>query len=190
MTWYVWYIQPLHFLCGDEKLINSQDFSNPLVRDHLHFYPEITTTIFESWQAGKYVNEIEDDDLSPMWANWDGSSHRHFYIKELAQCKNGKYFVPLKWIVYEKLVHCDAYSVIREAVGHLHTFLFRLSLISASQSGIFTVEEHTIVRVLATDFRYNFLDLREQGEIKFSGKLDTGITIYYVKQNDRSSKCF
>ncbi|KAJ7832377.1 hypothetical protein B0H13DRAFT_2240461 [Mycena leptocephala] len=126
------------------------DFSNPLVREHLHFYPEITTTISESWQAGKYVNEIDDDDLSPMWANWDGSSHRHFYIKELAQCKDGKYFVPLKWIVYEKQVHCDAYSVIQEA------------------SGIFTVEEHTIVRVLATDFRYNFLDLREQGEIKFS----------------------
>ncbi|KAJ7862286.1 hypothetical protein B0H14DRAFT_3134319, partial [Mycena olivaceomarginata] len=64
------------------------DFSNPLVREHLHFYPEITTTVSESWQAEKYVKEIEDDDLSPMWANWDGASHRHFYIKELAQSKD------------------------------------------------------------------------------------------------------
>ncbi|KAJ7857220.1 hypothetical protein B0H13DRAFT_2237721 [Mycena leptocephala] len=90
------------------------DFSNPLVREHLHFYPEITTTVSESWQAEKYVKEIEDDDLSPMWANWDGASHRHFYIKELAQSKDGKYYVPLKWIIYKKQVHCDAYLVTKE----------------------------------------------------------------------------
>ncbi|KAJ7318546.1 hypothetical protein DFH08DRAFT_917520 [Mycena albidolilacea] len=127
------------------------DFSNPLVREHLHFYPESTTTISESWQAGKYVNEIADDDLSPMWANWEGASYRHFYVKELAQCINGKYIVPLKWIVYKKQVHCDAYLVMREA------------------SGIFTVEEHELVRVIATDLRYNFLDLEKQGEVQFSG---------------------
>jgi hypothetical protein len=95
-----------------------QDFSNPLVREHLHFYPEITTTISESWQAEKWVKEVEDDDSSPMWANWEGASHRHFYVKELAQCQNGKYFVPLKWIVFQKQVHCDAYLVTRETVGH------------------------------------------------------------------------
>jgi hypothetical protein len=97
-----------------------QDFSNPLVREYLHFYLEITTTVSESWQAEKYVKEIEEDDLSPMWANWDGASHRHFYIKELSQCKDGKYFVPLKWIVYKKQVHCDAYLVTKEMVCHFH----------------------------------------------------------------------
>ncbi|KAJ6508188.1 hypothetical protein C8R45DRAFT_815921 [Mycena sanguinolenta] len=124
------------------------DFSNPLVRDHLHFYPEITTTVSESWQAEKYVKEIEDDDLSPMWANWDGASHRHFYIKELAQCKDGKYFVPLKWIVYKKEVHCDAYLVTKETNK---------------------LKNLKVVRVLATDLCYNVLDLRAQGEITFSG---------------------
>ncbi|KAJ6549107.1 hypothetical protein DFH09DRAFT_1262788 [Mycena vulgaris] len=127
------------------------DFANPLVREHLHFYPEITTTISESWQAAKYVNEIDVDELSPMWANWNGASHRHFYVKELAQCQNGKYFIPLKWIVYKHEVHADGYLVVKEP------------------SGIFTVEEHEIIRVLATDLRYNFLDLREQGELVFSG---------------------
>ncbi|KAJ7022964.1 hypothetical protein C8F04DRAFT_1307008 [Mycena alexandri] len=127
------------------------DFSNPLVRNHLHFYPEITTTISESWQAAKWVDEIEDDDLSPMWANWEGASHRHFYVKELAQCNNGKFCVPLKWIVWGEQVHCDAYLVTREP------------------SGIFTVEQHSIIRVLATDLRYDFLDLQQQAEIIFSG---------------------
>ncbi|KAJ7123807.1 hypothetical protein C8R43DRAFT_899414 [Mycena crocata] len=126
------------------------DFANPLVREHLHFYPEITTTVSESWQAAKFVTEIDADDLSPMWSNWKGASHRHFYIKELAQCGNGAYCVPLKWIVYQKQVHAEAYLVIRET------------------SGIFTVEEHEIVRILATDLRYNFLDLQHQGEVVFS----------------------
>ncbi|KAJ7035397.1 hypothetical protein C8F04DRAFT_1210324 [Mycena alexandri] len=127
------------------------DFANPLVREYLHFYPEITTTISESWQAAKWVNEIEDDDLSPMWADWEGASHRHFYVKELAQCGDGKYCVPLKWFVFNKKIHCNAYLVTREL------------------SGIFTVEQHEIIRVLATDLRYNFLDLQQQGEIRFSG---------------------
>ncbi|KAJ7885706.1 hypothetical protein B0H14DRAFT_2338587 [Mycena olivaceomarginata] len=129
------------------------DFSNPLVREHLHFYPEITTTISESWQAGKYVNEIADDDLSPMWANWEGASYRHFYVKELVQCINGKYIVPLKWIVYKKQVHCDAYLVMREAVGHTDV-TFGLT--------------PKVVRVIATDLCYNFLDLEKQGEVQFS----------------------
>ncbi|KAJ6545514.1 hypothetical protein B0H19DRAFT_1212296 [Mycena capillaripes] len=136
------------------------DFSNPLVREHLHFYPEITTTVSESWQAEKYVKEIEDDDLSPMWANWDGASHRHFYIKELAQSKDGKYYIPLKWITYKKQVHCDAYLVSKETVCK---FLWILS---------HGLNSACMVRVLATDFRYNFLDLRVQGEIKFSGVQD------------------
>ncbi|KAJ7715042.1 hypothetical protein B0H16DRAFT_1477673 [Mycena metata] len=90
------------------------DFANPLVREYLHFYPEITTTISESWQAAKWVNEIEDDDLSPMWSDWEGASHRHFYVKELAQCGDEKYCVPLRWFVFNKRIHCDAYLVTRE----------------------------------------------------------------------------
>ncbi|KAJ7827689.1 hypothetical protein B0H14DRAFT_3144540 [Mycena olivaceomarginata] len=112
--------------------------------------------VSESWQAEKYVKEIEDDDLSPMWANWDGASHRHFYIKELAQSKDGKYHVPLKWIIYKKQVHCDAYLVTKEMLRNMNDELKNLK----------------VVRVLATDFLYNFLDLRAQGEIKFSGVQD------------------
>ncbi|KAJ6473049.1 hypothetical protein C8R45DRAFT_1054844 [Mycena sanguinolenta] len=132
------------------------DFANPLVRTHLNFYPEVTTTVAESWQAAKWVSELEADDLTPMWANWTGVSHRHFYIiKELAQCSNGAYLVPLKWIVYEKKVHAEAHLVSREAV--------------CLQIQFHSFEEHEIIRVLATDLQYNFLDLREQGEVVFSG---------------------
>ncbi|KAJ6611622.1 hypothetical protein B0H10DRAFT_1952937 [Mycena sp. CBHHK59/15] len=122
----------------------GRDFSNPLVREYLHFYLEITTTVSESWQAEKYAKEIEDDGLSPMWANWDGTR----------TVQRWKIFCPLKWIVYLKQVHCDAY-------------------LTKETSRIFTVEEQELVRVLATDLRYNFFDLRAQGEIKFSGVQNT-----------------
>ncbi|KAJ7135192.1 hypothetical protein C8R43DRAFT_894348, partial [Mycena crocata] len=123
------------------------DFANPLVRKHLNFYPEVTTSISESWQAAKFVNELDYDELSPMWADWNVASHRHFYIKELAQCSDKTYCIPLKWIIFEKQVHAEAYLVTRE------------------ESGIFTVEEHESMRVRATDLCYNLLDLRAQGEI-------------------------
>ncbi|KAJ6538220.1 hypothetical protein DFH09DRAFT_930637 [Mycena vulgaris] len=140
------------------------DFANPLVRDYLHFYPEITSIVSESWQAAKHLHEIDADDLSPMWANWEGASHRHFYVKEIAQCVDGTYVVPLKWIVYQKQVHADSYLVTREPVRSIDC-----STLVPIQSGIFTVEEHEVVRVVASNLRYNFLDLQQQGEIVFSG---------------------
>ncbi|KAJ7302555.1 hypothetical protein DFH08DRAFT_926143 [Mycena albidolilacea] len=92
------------------------DFANPLVRKFIHVYPEVTTTISEFWQAAKYVEEIEHDELSPMWANWELSPHRHFYIRELAQCKNHDYVLPVRWLVYRDLIHADAYAVSQEAL--------------------------------------------------------------------------
>ncbi|KAJ6552358.1 hypothetical protein B0H10DRAFT_1849475 [Mycena sp. CBHHK59/15] len=119
------------------------DFANPLVRDLIHFYPEITSTISESWQAAKYVNKVALDDLSPMWADWSSSPYRHFYIKELAQCRNGNFAMPFKWVIFRGSVHAESYSVIRE------------------QSGIFTIEGHQVIRVPAADLRFNALDLAE-----------------------------
>jgi hypothetical protein len=32
-------------------------------------YPEVTSTITESWQAGKWLDEVALDELTPMWAD-------------------------------------------------------------------------------------------------------------------------
>jgi hypothetical protein len=53
----------------------------------------------------------------PVWADWETAPHRHFYIRELAQCKNNDYILPVKWIVYKDAVHADAYAVTREPVS-------------------------------------------------------------------------
>ncbi|KAJ6595239.1 hypothetical protein DFH09DRAFT_906296, partial [Mycena vulgaris] len=115
-----------------------------VVRKFFHVYPEITTTVSEFWQAAKYVEEIDNDELSPMWADWEISPHRHFYVRELAQCRNKEFVIPVKWVVYKNEVHADAYAVMRE------------------KSGIFTIEDHKIIRVLAADLRYNYLDIMAQ----------------------------
>ncbi|KAJ7165291.1 hypothetical protein C8R46DRAFT_1163680 [Mycena filopes] len=85
------------------------DFANPLVRESIHFYPEVTSTVSEFWQAAKYV-----DELSPMWADWAGSPYHHFHVKELVQCCNGTFVVPIKCVVFQGVVHAESYQATRE----------------------------------------------------------------------------
>jgi hypothetical protein len=69
--------------------------------------------ISESWQAGKWTDEVSVDELSPMWADWKNksASHRHFYIKELAQQFDGTYVIPVRWVTVEGVVHADIHDV-------------------------------------------------------------------------------
>jgi len=71
-------------------------------------YPEVTSTVAESWQAGKWVNEVALDELTPMWADWRRSPNRHFYVNEVACTMDGRYIVPKRWIVYNGEEHADA----------------------------------------------------------------------------------
>lgn len=71
-------------------------------------YPEITSTIAESWQAGKWVDEVALDELTPMWADWRHSPDRHFYVNEVARTRDGIYLVPRRWIIYDGEEYADA----------------------------------------------------------------------------------
>ncbi|KDR77189.1 hypothetical protein GALMADRAFT_267364 [Galerina marginata CBS 339.88] len=83
------------------------DWANPCVRDFIEIYPEITSKISESWQAGKYTSEVKPDQLTPMWANWKRSPSKHFYVNEIAQTYEGKYVIPVRWIIFEKKEHAE-----------------------------------------------------------------------------------
>ena len=74
-------------------------------------YPEVTSTIAESWQAGKWVNEVALDELTPMWADWRHSPDRHFYVNEVAYTRDGRYLVPKRWVTYNGEEHADAQLV-------------------------------------------------------------------------------
>lgn len=67
----------------------------------MHLYPEVASSISESWQAGKWRDEVPLDELSPMWADWETSPDRHFYVDEVACTKEGKYILPKRWIVID-----------------------------------------------------------------------------------------
>jgi hypothetical protein len=71
-------------------------------------YPEVTSTITESWQAGKWVDEVALNELTPMWADWQQSPDRHFYINEVARTRDGRYLVPRRWIVQNGKEYADA----------------------------------------------------------------------------------
>ncbi|KAJ3978627.1 hypothetical protein F5890DRAFT_1422451 [Lentinula detonsa] len=97
-----------HFYMNHLCKLFALDWSNPLVRPHLHLYPELSGPIKESWQAEKWTKEVDLDKLSPMWADWKQSPHRHYYIKELAQLQDNTYVVPLRWITVDGQEYMDA----------------------------------------------------------------------------------
>ncbi|EDR05872.1 uncharacterized protein LACBIDRAFT_329329 [Laccaria bicolor S238N-H82] len=120
------------------------DWANPLVRDFIHVYPEMTSTVSESWQAAKYLEEVSMDELSPMWADWEHNPHRHFYVGEIAQLCDNRFVIPVRWILFKKVVHAEVYQATRNEVG------------------LFVLHDPQIFRVEANTLRYNLLDLQVQ----------------------------
>jgi hypothetical protein len=87
-----------------------QDWANPLVRPYIQIYPKLTTCVSQSWQAAKWTKEIDFDDLTPMWADWDNAPHQHYFVKELAQTADGDFVIPVRFIQYKKFVYVDVYA--------------------------------------------------------------------------------
>jgi len=77
----------------------------------MHVYPEITSSINESWQTGKWCNEVPLEELSPMWANWETAPDRHFYVEEVACTITGQYILPKRWIVIDKKEYAEGHPV-------------------------------------------------------------------------------
>jgi hypothetical protein len=91
------------------ELMPLQDFSNPLVRPHLHFYPERPDgPITEIWHTDKWRGDLDPTNFSPMYNDLQG---RHYYINELAWMKNGGYIIPVRWVKWRGCLHADAYQV-------------------------------------------------------------------------------
>ncbi|KAF7777799.1 hypothetical protein Agabi119p4_3871 [Agaricus bisporus var. burnettii] len=99
--------QGKEFFGTDPADLVRLDWANPLVRNHLHVYPEVTDVVSELWQAGKYLSEIPENQLTPMWADWMGANHRHFFVNEIAQLRNDEFIIPLRWIVARKEEHVE-----------------------------------------------------------------------------------
>jgi hypothetical protein len=85
-----------------------------------------------------------------MWADWKEAPDRHFYVKELAQLKDGRYVVPMRWITFQKAEHVEVLHIMHD------------------QTGNFLVKDPELVRIPVGELRYNYLDLQVQlGSIRF-----------------------
>ena len=79
-------------------ILDCQDFANPEVAKHLHFYPEETDgPISEVWQANRW-KEFDLSQLTPMYV----SGYTHFYIEEICQLDSGQYVIPHDWVICNK----------------------------------------------------------------------------------------
>ncbi|KAF5371374.1 hypothetical protein D9615_009666 [Tricholomella constricta] len=137
------------------------DWANPMVRKYLHVYPEISSTVSEMWHADKWLKEVDLDDLSPMWANWEQAPHRHFYIKELAQLRNGDYVIPMRWVIVEGKEHAEVHRV------HYSSNTDVFTIVAGSEAASVRNEYELIP---ATELHWNFLDLEATGRsFNFAG---------------------
>ncbi|KAG6818880.1 hypothetical protein H0H93_000679 [Arthromyces matolae] len=102
-----------HFFMNHPKKLLALDWANPLVRPHFHLYPEISALRpqKEFWQSEKWTKEVDADELSPMWADWKKSPHKHYYIKEIAELTDSKLVIPMKWVTNEGIESFLGYEV-------------------------------------------------------------------------------
>ncbi|EDR00603.1 uncharacterized protein LACBIDRAFT_334078 [Laccaria bicolor S238N-H82] len=84
--------------------IIAKDFSNPLVRPHLHLYPEEPPDgkITKVWHCEKWHKGIPPEYLTPMY---DAGS-KHFYVDEFCRTQDSDLVVPKRW---DKLVIIDSH---------------------------------------------------------------------------------
>ncbi|KAL0570902.1 hypothetical protein V5O48_011057 [Marasmius crinis-equi] len=82
--------------------IIAQEMSNPLVRPNLSFYPESTgNKLSEARQGARWLNELPDDELTPMIRTYRGSEAKDYYIFEPAQLLDGRICMPHRWFKRE-----------------------------------------------------------------------------------------
>ncbi|KAL0564415.1 hypothetical protein V5O48_017631 [Marasmius crinis-equi] len=132
-------VQGKIFYVNDIRTIIAQDWLNPLIRPHIHVYPEVPDDgcISEVWHADKWHKTLDVDLLSPMY----DAGNKHYYIHKLACQANGDMVIPIRWIMVKGKVHVDAYTVPLNGNGEAE------------------VDDTNPVRIAADILKLNFLDL-------------------------------
>ncbi|KAI0364688.1 hypothetical protein BV20DRAFT_955723 [Pilatotrama ljubarskyi] len=131
------------------------NLANPLVRPFMHIYPEAVGPISEFFHSRKLLamDDASLDQGQLMWANWAHAPQRHFYIKELARLRDGRFVIPLKWITVNDVESFDGYAVSYNEQGNP-----------------FRVHTECTIRITASNLYMNCLDLKAQGyQFHFDG---------------------
>ena len=95
------------FWVNDLVHLVGKDFSNPLVRPHLHLYPEDPPEgiVTEVWHCEKWHKDVDWSHLTPMVE----VGNRHFYVNEFCLMSDGTIIIPKRWVKRQGELHADAY---------------------------------------------------------------------------------
>ncbi|KAJ6620123.1 hypothetical protein B0H10DRAFT_2163604 [Mycena sp. CBHHK59/15] len=100
------------FYVNDIRDLIAKDFANPEVAPHIQKYPEdvASGSVSEIWQVkeGKWHN-IPVDELTPSIL----VGHARYYIHEVAELKDGRWIIPVLWIVSKGKTYVDCRLVDR-----------------------------------------------------------------------------
>ncbi|KAF9065612.1 hypothetical protein BDP27DRAFT_1424693 [Rhodocollybia butyracea] len=85
----------------------------------MQLYPEVSNIVSETWQASKWLDEADLDDLTPMWANWNSTQdrHCHYFIKELASTCDRNFVLLQRWVAVNGVMHVDVLSIAASKMG-------------------------------------------------------------------------
>jgi hypothetical protein len=88
--------------------------ANPKVRPHLKFYPEDSEkSISEACQAHRWLNEVPDDEITPMAQ----LGQQDYYIHEPVMLRNGECCMPVRWFTVGELLFAKCWKMEMEAIS-------------------------------------------------------------------------
>ncbi|KAJ3509457.1 hypothetical protein NLJ89_g5213 [Agrocybe chaxingu] len=88
--------------------ILAQEFANPKVRPHLHFYPEDSgCAVSEARQAARWLHEMPSEDTTPMIRLRDDD----YYIFEPTMLVNNTFCIPHRWFIRNGSFYAKAWTL-------------------------------------------------------------------------------
>ncbi|KAH9023715.1 hypothetical protein EDB85DRAFT_1849591, partial [Lactarius pseudohatsudake] len=97
-----------HFFVNSIADIISQEMANPLVRPHLHFYPEDAGKMASEYWHGRHWHDNADPTVVTPMAVINGL---HFFVHEPCFLANGRAIMPYRWFLRGDSILANAWPL-------------------------------------------------------------------------------
>ncbi|KAL1726516.1 hypothetical protein EV714DRAFT_219219 [Schizophyllum commune] len=152
--------------------IIAQEMSNPLVRPHLHFYPEDGgVELSEARQAARWLHELPGELTTPVARINDTD----YYIYEPVMLRSGEFCMPFRWFTR------------KDGAGkqQLHAQCWSMASIANEGSACWRVIEDEVFEVSHSDLLQDFVALKE-GASRYGMPSPSRISGIYNRQSGQT----